>query len=277
MRRRRIRASSRRSRFDLLGATFRYAVIAAADTMEITLPLAMASRAHGLGVRGLPVRACPDGFCHGRDSLHQPGRQACPSQCMHFHRTNKTGPVSVTPRMARVLLVEDHDLVRRFLCDAIQQAGHEAECVGTKAEAEGALAPGSHDVVISNIRLPDGSGYDVAAKAGWLGIKTVLITGHPDEALALEVAQVTHLRKPLSADGTHGADREPARRLIAPSARSLIVDADAVAIPFDLSRPPGECFRCPASRFRSGPSAFKRACIRGRSSARYPAEGRFRC
>ena len=99
--------------------------------------------------------------------------------------------------MARVLLVEDHDLVRRFLCDAIKHAGHEAQCVGTKAEAEEALALGSHDLVLANVRLPDGSGHDVAATANGLGVKTVLLTGHPDEALALEIAEVTHLRKPF--------------------------------------------------------------------------------
>ncbi|MBV8167961.1 MAG: hypothetical protein JO021_14290 [Alphaproteobacteria bacterium] len=87
--------------------------------------------------------------------------------------------------------------MRRFLCDAIHHAGHEAECVGTKAEAEAALAPASHDLVLSNVLLPDGSGHDVAAKATELGIRTVLLTGHPDEALALEIAEVTHLRKPF--------------------------------------------------------------------------------
>jgi len=78
--------------------------------------------------------------------------------------------------MARVLLVEDHDLVRRFLCEAIRQAGHDAECVGSKAEADKALAPGSHDLVFSDVLLPDGSGHDVAAKAESIGIKTVLVT-----------------------------------------------------------------------------------------------------
>ena len=99
--------------------------------------------------------------------------------------------------MARVLLVEDHDLVRRFLCDSLQHAGHEAECVGTKAEADAALAPGSHDLVLSNVLLPDGTGHDVAAKAARLGIKAVLLTGHPDEAQALEIAEAIYLRKPF--------------------------------------------------------------------------------
>src|SRR5689334_2519310 len=38
--------------------------------------------------------------------------------------------------MARILLVEDHDLVHRYLCDAILAAGHQAACVKTKDEAE---------------------------------------------------------------------------------------------------------------------------------------------
>lgn len=102
--------------------------------------------------------------------------------------------------MARILLVEDYDLVRHILCDAIAESGHRAHCVITKEEAEASLAAGPYDLVICNIRLPDGSGIDVAGKAADRGIHTVLMTGHPDEIQALVISGIAHLKKPFRLD-----------------------------------------------------------------------------
>jgi DNA-binding response OmpR family regulator len=100
--------------------------------------------------------------------------------------------------MARILLVEDHDIVHRMLCDAIIFEGHEADCVKTCREAEEALAHHQYALVICDVLLPDGSGRDVAAKAADRGAKALLITGHPQEAQALLVSGITHLMKPFS-------------------------------------------------------------------------------
>ena len=101
------------------------------------------------------------------------------------------------PEMARILLVEDYDLVRNILFDAIIETGHSAQCCTTKEEAEASLAAGPYDLVICNIRLPDGSGVDIAAKAADHGIRTVLMTGHPDEIQALLISGIAHLKKPF--------------------------------------------------------------------------------
>jgi DNA-binding NtrC family response regulator len=99
--------------------------------------------------------------------------------------------------MARILLVEDHDLVHRYLCDAILAAGHQAACVKTKDEAERELATGKFDLVVCDVRLPDGSGHDLAVRAAGLGIKAVVITGHPETAHDLASAGIAHLSKPF--------------------------------------------------------------------------------
>jgi DNA-binding NtrC family response regulator len=99
--------------------------------------------------------------------------------------------------MARILLVEDHDLVHRYLCDAILAAGHQAACVKTKDEAERELASGGFDLVVCDVRLPDGSGHDLAIKAAGIGIKAVVITGHPDTVHELASAGIAHLSKPF--------------------------------------------------------------------------------
>ena len=99
--------------------------------------------------------------------------------------------------MARVLVIEDHELVHRYLCEAVRTAGHRARCVRTKAEAEVELASGGIDLVVSDIRLPDGSGNDIALRAAGMGIKTILMTGHPDTIATLASKQIAHLRKPF--------------------------------------------------------------------------------
>ena len=81
--------------------------------------------------------------------------------------------------MARLLIVDDHELVRRTLCGIVRDAGHRCHCVGTKAEALQLLAHASHALVITDVMLPDGRGHDVAKRAEELGIKAILMSGHP--------------------------------------------------------------------------------------------------
>jgi DNA-binding response OmpR family regulator len=104
--------------------------------------------------------------------------------------------------MARVLLVEDFDLLNSFLCEAVSQVGHDVhcDCVRTKAEAEELLKTQNYDLLISDVLLPDGSGHELAALATDLGIKTVLITGHPNEVRALRVSRIGYLIKPFRQD-----------------------------------------------------------------------------
>lgn len=102
--------------------------------------------------------------------------------------------------MARVLLVENQELVRSLLCDAIQEEGYAADCVATRNEAERMLVCGHHDLVLCNISLPDGSGDDIAATARRRGIPVVLMSGRSDEIVALTIARVTHLPKPFPLD-----------------------------------------------------------------------------
>ncbi|MDQ6655503.1 MAG: PAS domain S-box protein, partial [Verrucomicrobiota bacterium] len=61
----------------------------------------------------------------------------------------------------RILLVEDHEDTRRILARLLTHFGHE---VATAAGVEDALATfrsGEFDLVLSDIGLPDGTGYDV--------------------------------------------------------------------------------------------------------------------
>jgi|SRR5579872_1444318 len=99
--------------------------------------------------------------------------------------------------MARVLIVEDNELVRETLCRLIRESGHRCHCVGTKADALHLLAPGSHALVIADVLLPDGRGNDVAERAEQLGIRAITMSGHPDEIQGFAGATRIHLVKPF--------------------------------------------------------------------------------
>lgn len=97
----------------------------------------------------------------------------------------------------RFLVVEDNDLVHGALSELVEQVGHSADCVNSKAEAIALLRPGSHRLVIADVRLPDGTGYDIAALARELGIKTILMSGHREELETMMINQAVHLAKPF--------------------------------------------------------------------------------
>ena len=97
--------------------------------------------------------------------------------------------------MASILLVEDRDDVRELLKETILLVGHELDCAPTWADGLQALATGTHDVLVADVRLPDGSGHDLARRAVARGKKAVLITGHPDEMRSS--SDIIYLRKPF--------------------------------------------------------------------------------
>jgi len=65
--------------------------------------------------------------------------------------------------MIRVLLLEDHELVRRGIKDLLEGAGDitvEIEASSAQ-EAESSYRPGAADVAVLDVRLPDGNGVEV--------------------------------------------------------------------------------------------------------------------
>ena len=99
--------------------------------------------------------------------------------------------------MAHILLVEDHPLVGQVLSEAIEDAGHTADYVTTKAAAERLLGTHTHALAVIDVHLPDGSGRDLAMCAASLGLETFLITADPDQAVAMKQMRITHLVKPF--------------------------------------------------------------------------------
>src|SRR5262245_17891105 len=108
-----------------------------------------------------------------------------------------------TPRRRRILLVEDEESITRPLSDALRREGFDPEIAGTAEEAldKGRrLAP---DLVLLDLMLPDGSGFDVCRELRKSSdVPIVMLTARGDEAdrvVGLEMGADDYVVKPFSA------------------------------------------------------------------------------
>lgn len=101
--------------------------------------------------------------------------------------------------MARVLLVENNEFVRDVLRSEMEAAGHRVDCVGRRAEAEIALGQAAYDLLVCDMRLPDGSGHDLVMRAGKSGMRALAMSGTLDDVADRPVAApwATALHKPF--------------------------------------------------------------------------------
>ncbi|HVX83711.1 MAG TPA: response regulator transcription factor [Phycisphaerae bacterium] len=60
-----------------------------------------------------------------------------------------------------VLLVEDDESTQRMLMGVLTRAGFEVESAGTLGAAQQALSSRAYEVVVLDVKLPDGSGLDL--------------------------------------------------------------------------------------------------------------------
>ncbi len=101
----------------------------------------------------------------------------------------------------RILLVEDHGDTRRTLTRLLSHFGHEISTAETIASALKIVQSQDFDVVLSDIGLPDGSGYEVISRAKQTQpVKGVALTGFgtdDDIRRGKEAGFDFHLVKPV--------------------------------------------------------------------------------
>ncbi len=82
----------------------------------------------------------------------------------------------------RILVVEDHGDTRRTLARLLSYFGHEISAADSKYSALEMIAAKKFDVLLSDIALPDGTGYEVMSQAREKqSIKGVALTGLDQE------------------------------------------------------------------------------------------------
>jgi DNA-binding NtrC family response regulator len=105
---------------------------------------------------------------------------------------------------ARVLVVEDSPAVRKLIA-AVLQRGFDVETAEDSAAARGLLESSPFDVVLTDIRMPDASGFEVlrVARARAPRAAVVMMTAYanvPDAVAAMRLGAFDYVAKPLEAD-----------------------------------------------------------------------------
>ena len=75
----------------------------------------------------------------------------------------------------QILVVEDDDNLAFVLCEALQRRGHRAEAVGTLAALRERLTAALYDLVLLDLRLPDGDGLEAIPECRELAPDTPII------------------------------------------------------------------------------------------------------
>ena len=93
-----------------------------------------------------------------------------------------------TGTMAKIILAEDDDDMRRFLVKALEKAGHHVTAFGEGASAFEEIKQATFDLLLTDIVMPEMDGIELARRAAELDphLKIMFITGfaavalHPD-------------------------------------------------------------------------------------------------
>ena len=103
--------------------------------------------------------------------------------------------------MPRILLVEDDPGVRAVFEEILRGAGYDVDAAGTCAGGSELLRARDYDLLVTDGRLPDGTGVRLADEARLKEIATLIVTGYPFGLLerdrALDLTKYLVLRKPL--------------------------------------------------------------------------------
>jgi len=104
-----------------------------------------------------------------------------------------------------LLLVDDERSVREFLAIYLGRAGHKVETAACMADARTALRARGFDVVITDLRMPDGTGLDVleTSKALHPDTEVVVVTAYATAETAIAAMKAgayDYLLKPFKVD-----------------------------------------------------------------------------
>lgn len=107
--------------------------------------------------------------------------------------------------MRKILIVEDDDSVRQLAARALARLGHDIDvaCDGAEGLERIVEADGRYDLVVSDIRMPEMDGIEMAKTAAsqYPGLKIMLVTGFADQrerAADLDGVVVDVLLKPFT-------------------------------------------------------------------------------
>lgn len=103
--------------------------------------------------------------------------------------------------MKRIFFVEDDQSLIKGLSFALAKQGYETDIARTKLEAERLWQDGKYDLVILDVSLPDGSGYDICKKIRQTSKTPIIFLTAADEEtdviMGLEIGGDDYITKPF--------------------------------------------------------------------------------
>ncbi|HEY3322736.1 MAG TPA: sigma-54 dependent transcriptional regulator [Planctomycetota bacterium] len=110
--------------------------------------------------------------------------------------------VGAAKRARTVLLVEDHETTRITLAGVVEREGCKVTAVASAGAAREKVRDEEFDLVITDLRLPDGDGMEILEETKRLsaGSPVIIITGHGSEETAVQAMKkgaFNYLSKPI--------------------------------------------------------------------------------
>lgn len=124
--------------------------------------------------------------------------------------SNNTDVINVRGTRGRCLLIEDDALLRRFVASHLSHRGWEVTPTAMVADAQAALKDRSYKLILTDVFLPDGSGFEILQAVSQNPRPPAIIVMTADAALDHAVNAVRHgasdfLVKPFSMEALDAA------------------------------------------------------------------------
>lgn len=101
----------------------------------------------------------------------------------------------------RVLVVDGEHAICAFVSSVLEDMGYAVVCAANGREARRSAIQGPVMCALVEVILPDESGEDVAEGLIRLGIRAILMSGHPEGVERGRTSRYTFLQKPFSVAG----------------------------------------------------------------------------
>lgn len=102
--------------------------------------------------------------------------------------------------MARILIVEDDDVVRTLIADILSVAKYEVDAVATVKAALPLFESNYYNLLLADLMLPDGTGIRVAEEAQRRGTPTIILTAYGHRFRKADLARFDLMLKPVRPD-----------------------------------------------------------------------------
>lgn len=133
----------------------------------------------------------------------------------------------------RVLLIEDDEMLGDAVKTHVHRQGHAVDWAQSRDEAEASLTAASYDLVLLDLRLPDGSGLDIlkGLRAKRAEVPVIIMTAHDqvsDRIAGLNAGADDYLVKPVDLGELQARIHAVSRRYGTHKLPALTIDGIAV-------------------------------------------------